>query len=428
MIQQITDALLQIVSKHGASRKQMNLKTNTGNQLKIKPMNNTETTNTIAVLNRFEVTKQELEIFIADYSNLVLTPETFEAAKKARQIIREKRFKIQERQTSNDSERIAWNKHLAAQNKQNAEELINVILPVEERIDVFIKQIEAQKEKEKAERLAALRKKFEDRKAMILETGAVYSEEGKVFTIGEAVIDPHSIESMEDPSFEFVMIAFKAAASVLKAKQEAEKAAEEKAAAEKAEAERLAEIERKEITAAQEATRIEQERKQAELNQQQAEIERQQNELKQKEAETKQRIVEFRKQQVINKGMTIVDSLIHYKNEVLLSWLFLADSTEEDWSDAMHTAEVNIKRIDAEIAEAEEEQRKAEEEKNAKTAEEKAAFIEAIRPEKQALLDFCLNLQNVDVPSFKHEFTRKVLLEMCWKIDDAIKEAIEKLD
>lgn len=103
-------------------------------------------------LQPLEAQKQELTKLADDYRSLIVTEETFEAAKKARLVLRERRYAIQKTEDENNT---ALNS-LKKQNKSNAAALIEIIAPVEDRIHAEIKAIEdakeaAREEKRKAE-------------------------------------------------------------------------------------------------------------------------------------------------------------------------------------------------------------------------------------------------------------------------------------
>lgn len=99
-------------------------------------------------LATFETSKADLITFVSDYQNLIVTPETFEDAKKARATIREKRYDIQRIEKSNNDQL----NDLKTQNKNNAAELLEILLPIENSIDAGIKTIEQKKAAEKAEK------------------------------------------------------------------------------------------------------------------------------------------------------------------------------------------------------------------------------------------------------------------------------------
>jgi len=92
--------------------------------------------------------REELQQMVQDYKDTVVNEDTFEDAKKVRATIREKRYLIQNIGKDNAST-IA---QVSKLNKKTAEDLINIIKPVEDRIHEEIKAIEDRKEAEKAER------------------------------------------------------------------------------------------------------------------------------------------------------------------------------------------------------------------------------------------------------------------------------------
>lgn len=102
----------------------------------------------VSQLATFETSKAELIAFVSDYENLVVTPETFEEAKKARAALKAKRVEISKIAKRNTD---ALN-DLKNQNWANEAAMIGEIEPTENKIDEGIKAIEQIKANEKAEK------------------------------------------------------------------------------------------------------------------------------------------------------------------------------------------------------------------------------------------------------------------------------------
>jgi len=109
--------------------------------------------------------QDELRQLANDYKKLIVTPATFEEAKKARKTLRDERYNLQKIEKSNNG----ILNDLKGQNKILSHDLIGIIRPVEDRIDEQIKAIEkkkadekAAKEREKQEQMAAWAKKAQD--------------------------------------------------------------------------------------------------------------------------------------------------------------------------------------------------------------------------------------------------------------------------
>lgn len=98
--------------------------------------------------NYAAVAQQELSELADRYQNMVVSPETFNDAKKARMELRDKRYEIQKIAKENNSLINQAKKKFA----DKAEELISIIRPTEDDIDSKIKSIEEKKAEEKRKR------------------------------------------------------------------------------------------------------------------------------------------------------------------------------------------------------------------------------------------------------------------------------------
>jgi DNA repair exonuclease SbcCD ATPase subunit len=112
---------------------------------------------TVKPLATFESTKDELIAFVNGYTNLVVTDETLDEAKKARATLRDKRYDIQRIEKLNTDQL----NDLKNQNWENAKKLLAIITPTEETIDKGIKSIEDRKAALKAEKERLAREKVE---------------------------------------------------------------------------------------------------------------------------------------------------------------------------------------------------------------------------------------------------------------------------
>jgi hypothetical protein len=111
----------------------------------------------IKPLATFESTMDDLITLVNDYANIVVNDETFEEAKKARATLRNKRVEIQKIEKQNTDQL----NDLKNQNWANAEKLIAIITPTEDKIDSGIKAIENRKAEAKAEKERIEREKIE---------------------------------------------------------------------------------------------------------------------------------------------------------------------------------------------------------------------------------------------------------------------------
>jgi hypothetical protein len=114
-------------------------------------------TQEIITIDPYEKSKEDLIAFVSDYQKIVVTDETFEEAKKARLVLRDLRYSIQATEKKNtdklnEIKNTNWNR---------SKELIALITPAEERIDLGIKAIEQRKAAAKAEKERIEREKVE---------------------------------------------------------------------------------------------------------------------------------------------------------------------------------------------------------------------------------------------------------------------------
>src|SRR3972149_5795777 len=117
----------------------------------------------LSILKPFDIQKEELQKLANDYTNLVVTEETFEEAKKARAVCRENRIGIEKILKHNKG--ILNGKK--AEQEAMAEELVAIISPTEDKIDSGIKAIEQKKELEKKRKEEEAMKKLTERQSAL---------------------------------------------------------------------------------------------------------------------------------------------------------------------------------------------------------------------------------------------------------------------
>ncbi len=94
--------------------------------------------------------QNELKKLADDYKSIVVSRSTFEEAKKARVVLRQERYTLQNIEKANNGLLTDLKKN----NKSLAETLISIIKPVEDDIDEKIKAIEQEKQREREEKEA----------------------------------------------------------------------------------------------------------------------------------------------------------------------------------------------------------------------------------------------------------------------------------
>lgn len=400
----------------------------------------TPTTQEVKTLSSFDFNKAELTTFIADYQNLVVNEETFQEAKKAREVIRQKRYAIQAQQKKNDDQRIAWNKSELASNKSNAEELIAILEPTELLIDKGIKAIEEVKEAEKQAKLKADRELMEARAKLIIATGALFT--GTTYVLNHQYIDTTELLELPEAKFDTALIGFQEEAAKIQAEKDAEakriadQEAEKEAAAAKvaadlkADQEKLAEDkrvqEKKEADFAAEQKRLSTEahnnRLAAEkvIADEKAELE----EERKKVIEDKQALldekIKQRKTSLFALGMAANgNNFLFHECEIWLESII--DSTDVEWSIALDRVTNEISLIKARIAKEAEDKKAA----DAKAFDEAEAAlvkkIEALRPDKEKLQNFIKSLSQITGPEVQSKEALGILEMALSQLKDTIR-------
>lgn len=157
-------------------------------------------------LSKVYPVKETLIELASDYKGLVVTEETFEQAKKARMVLRQPRYDIRNK----EKEISSVLNNIKARNKKIADDLIALIQPVENVIDIEIKSIEAMKE---AERLERERIKAEQMTAWLNKAQAILTYADTISTVktldeAKAILDKVlAIEVTEDEYGAYELVA-----------------------------------------------------------------------------------------------------------------------------------------------------------------------------------------------------------------------------
>lgn len=157
------------------------------------------TDNGLSILKPFDIQKEELQKLAADYSNLVVTKETYDEAIKARKVLRDVRLKVAG--VLKDNKDILNSEKKKQESK--AEELTAITEIIENRIDTGIKVIDEEKrqEKEKKEKEALV--KIQGRMNLLHELGMKLV--GDAYSLGEHQIGAVQIKVFADEEFnEFI--------------------------------------------------------------------------------------------------------------------------------------------------------------------------------------------------------------------------------
>jgi hypothetical protein len=179
----------------------------------------------VVVLKPFDIQKAKLAELVKDYESLVVTEETYEEAKKARKVIRDERFVIQNILKENKG---ILNK-IKTDQEAKADELIAIIQPTEDRIDEAIKKIEQAKEEEKKRKEAELALKISQRTATLFDNDMTFN--GESYVLGACVITPVQIKIFSDEEFqEFIDSVSQESKKIKEEKEKEAKALAEKQA------------------------------------------------------------------------------------------------------------------------------------------------------------------------------------------------------
>lgn len=371
------------------------------------------------VNKKYEITqvgdiKDELQVFISDYSNLVVTPETYNESKKARATIREKRFFLQNILKKNNDTLNTIKKD----QKEKFDEFINILLPVEEKIHEGIKAIEEKKKAEKEEKDRRERERVENiRKAIDNFQNSTWEALLSCDTVEKAeklLEEAESFDDSFDTNNEFMTEAQEKKAALVekvKNKLEALKAQEDL----RKEDERVAAIKKRISTFKRGfAEKIENATKPEELDSIHSNLKDYKEDFEDynEEAETARK--------------NLFENIESRKNYLIEKAEIAKKKAEQDAKDA------ELRKKQEAIEKKEEEQRKKDEAEAAKqAAKEKAKRAKALKPIKQKIVDFAESLIDLGYPQFEEgsqEF--ELISEASHKIIQVAKElkaGVEKL-
>jgi hypothetical protein len=321
-------------------------------------------TQEIVTISPFEKTKEDLIAFVSDYTNLVVTEETFEESKKARATLRDMRFNIQSTEKSN-TDRLNEFKNV---NWARAKELIAIVSPIEDKIDTGIKAIEKAIETRKAE-LRAQKEREENER--------IQSRVNQLLAFNHAITF-YDAKIMEDENFQALL--GHAEADFLK---EQERIADEKAEVER---QRIAEQERLKVE------REELERKQLELKKQEEAL------LMQRERELEeQRVREIKLQAErdrIQKDQEARESALRAEREKL----------EAEKREHQRLLDIKASEEKARIEAEEKVKREAEEKAAAEIlAKEEAERQEALKTDKERIIKYFTDVLAVEFPQGEYK-------------------------
>lgn len=156
----------------------------------------TTETNNLSLLKPFEIQKEELQKIVDDYKNLVVNDQTFEEAKKARKVLRDKRISIEGILKENKG--ILNGEKKTQEDKAKA--LVDIISPTEDSIDAGIKAIEDRKEIEKKRKEEEQMKKINDRISSLSDYEMKYDNGS--YTLGDHTITAVQFKVFSDEEFD----------------------------------------------------------------------------------------------------------------------------------------------------------------------------------------------------------------------------------
>jgi hypothetical protein len=357
----------------------------------------------LLTLKPFDIAKAELIQLVNDYSNLVITEETIEEAKKARQIFQKKRYDIQN--TLKDNKAVL-NK-LKDNQEAMAEELISITRPTEDKIDSGIKAIENKKAEEKAKKEKEAAERIENRKKALYSLGMTFN--GASFILGERTVSDLMITGLNDNQFDILLRDVQSESEMIKAQKEKEeqlaKQEQERIAAQKAEQDRIA----KEQAEKEKALKAEEER------------------IAKEKAAFKQQVINSRIDQLNILGFTSKDTFLTFEN-FSIDYSIIEKYSNDQWSELVQQITPQIAkikeenaRIEAELKEKEAAKAKEEAELQAKL---KAEREESLKTDKEKLLGFAkgisIYVSNCQPKELQDSKSQELLEEAIDRINGAV--------
>lgn len=392
-------------------------------------------TTAIVPLKQFDKDKAFLKKVAQDYSSLVITKETFEESKKARAIVREYRYAIQNTLVENKG---ILNTMKSEQEKK-AEELVAILIPTEQKLDAGIKAIETEAEEEKKRKERELEEKRMGRVNTLLKLEMKWN--GTHYVLDDHSIDSLQIKNMPDEEFmEFLQKIKDAHAAILLAREEeakAKKAEQERVEKQRleneAEAKRLESI-RKEQQEREDQIKRDQEKKELELKNKQREQEEklrleteaadkktqeEKASLEKEKAEFKTKVTNQRIYQLTKLGFTLQGPEYVYAENICVVASGIADMLDEEWETDLASITAEVELIDRMM----EEQRLSDEKKAAER-------IEALRPDKEKLAEFLAGFSRVEYPILTDPMAKDIIKNVESKMENIkiyLNESIKNL-
>ncbi len=394
---------------------------------------------TVAVpLKEFEKDQAFLIKVVEDYSSLVITKETFEEGKKARAYLRELRYSIQNTLAENKG---VLNK-IKTDREQKAMMLIGLLTPLEELLDSSIKGIEKEAEEEKKRKEKELEDKRMNRVNTLLKLEMKWN--GTHYNLGENSIDSLQVKNMPDDLFTEFLEKVKVSYTALLAareeearlKKEEEERIEKQRLANEAESQRLAAL-KKEQEEMEAKIKAEQDQKEAALKQQQQELENQRKaqedklakeksiaekeakdreaKLDKEKAEFEARITQQKVDQLIKLGFELQGNEYSFAENLTVTIEELKNISDDDLLKIAD--EVNL------IKNMQEEQRINEEKRAAERNE-------ALRPDKDKLVEFVEMLALIPYPVLNDHKAQEIMTNIKFRIESVstyINEELKKL-
>lgn len=388
----------------------------------------------IIPLKPFDIQKAKLVQLVEDYKNLIVTDETLDEAKKARKIIRDERYEIQNILKENKGVLNKWKDT----QEEKASALLAIITPTEDSIDAGIKAIEQKKEQEKKRKEEEAMKRLSERQSKL--SGYEMKYDDGSYTLGDHTITAVQLKVFSDAEFnDFLELVKTEYQKILDLRLEAEaKKKEEEERLEKqrieqeAEGKRLAEI--AEAQQKREAElKAEQDRIAAEAQQKEAEAKREADEKQKKLDEERMAFLrekrDTRVYQLKEIGLNRNVAATGYLFEtVFISDMEIDEMDAKEWSELIPSVKEKVSAL-IELAESERIKKQEADELLRKQANERIrAREEALRPDREKIAAYMKSLVDLPVPEVGDEQAKLILLDVVEMIKGIEKHVEDKIN
>lgn len=391
---------------------------------------------------QFDTNKQKIADWKTEYENFTVFNEAGEVDKE--------KLKKAEKAKSLMVKARTGSKGVADKLKSEAKEYIDGvntylkelhagIAEIEDPLAEEIKKAKDDAERKKREKEEEEARRFSERVTDVMGHGMAYV--GNAYQIGTVTVEPATLKSMDDAFYQQFLQQVKTLneQEVLR-KQQEEQAAEQKR---KEQEEQQAELKRQQDKLKEQQD--EQAKKQKEFDNQQAAFKKQQDDFAETQRlETERKANEEkaakklqndnRAAELMGMGLSFSDANVYSFSDISVSRETMEKLNAVEWVGLMGqiTPLLNTKKQEAEAEKQRQaaEQKKKDDEAAAQREKDEAARLEALKPDKEKLMNFALLLEALEIPEITDPEAFKVIsgaTELLAKTSAYIKQQIENL-